>query len=488
MKKAITVSSGDEVFGFFIHDVKEVVKCPRIFPLPKAPGYVKGIATLRGDCLPIISLSRLLWNRDEEGQKVLIGQINGETIGFLVAEVNKVIEVSDEDLKRPSSALGKDIKKKYVSAVYSDNGKLITFLQMKKLVDTSTSKKQEEKAIRGSSKQKVSSGVQQDIDQGESVLIFEAGGDVYGIAVSEVREIVEYPERVVPAPSAPYHVLGLFSIRGKVIPLISIKRFLGSEAESARGRVIIIQRAGVEVGLEADSAREIRRVREEEVVPPPSSLDQQQEKILKGIIKLDGGKRLVHFLDPAPFIELEGMVSNEKGMEEEMKIQEQRKMFVWFSLASEAMALPIEVVKEAVNVDRIVPVPRAPEFVEGVMNLRGEVLPIISLANLLGSEVEQNEGKKVIVAHLNGAEVGLLVKEIKGILRVSEADVSPLSEVAREAAQAFSGAIRRDDDLILVLDMEALLSGTDKEELQALTVDEGEDRGNEKKEDQSSGS
>jgi len=283
-------------------------------------------------------------------------------------------------------------------------------------------------------------------------------------------------------------VLGLFTIRGKVIPLISIKRFLGSEAESARGRVIIIQRAGVEVGLEADSAREIRRVREEEVVPPPSSLNQQQEKILKGIIKLDGGKRLVHFLDPAPFIELEGMVSNEKGMEEEMKIQEQRKMFVWFSLASEAMALPIEVVKEAVNVDRIVPVPRAPDFVEGVMNLRGEVLPIISLANLLGSEVEQNEGKKVIVAHLNGTEVGLLVKEIKGILRVSEADVSPLSEVAREAAQAFSGAIRRDDDLILVLDMEALLSGTDKEELQALTVDEGEDRGNEKKEDQSSGS
>jgi len=131
-----------------------------------------------------------------------------------------------------------------------------------------------------------------------------------------------------------------------------------------------------------------------------------------------------------------------------MKIQEQRKMFVWFSLASDAMALPIEVVKEAVNVDKIVPVPRAPKFVEGVMNLRGEVLPIISLAKLLGSEVEQNECKKVIVTYLDGAEAGLLVKEIKGILRVSEADVSPLSEVAKEAAQAFSGAIRRDDDLI----------------------------------------
>ncbi|RLA96801.1 MAG: hypothetical protein DRG83_16945, partial [Deltaproteobacteria bacterium] len=62
---------------------------------------------------------------------------------------------------------------------------------------------------------------------------------------------------------------------------------------------------------------------------------------------------------------------------------------------------------------------------------------------------------------------------IKGILRVSEADVSPLSEVAKEAAQAFSGAIRRDDDLILVLNMEALLSGTDKEKLRVLTADEG---------------
>jgi|GEM_PF-600073 len=480
MKKAITVSSGGEVFGFFINDVKEVVNCPRIFPMPKAPEYVKGIATLRGDCLPIISLSKLLWNRDEDGEKVLIGQINGELVGFLVAEVNKVIEVSDEDLKRPSSALGKEIKKKYVSAVYTDNGELITFLQMKKLVDAGTSKKQQKKAVSGGSKQKVSSGVQQDVDHGESVLIFDAGGDVYGIAVSDVKEIVEYPERVVPAPSAPYHVLGLFSIRGKVIPLISIKRFLGSEVESVQGRVIIIQKAGAEVGLEADSAREIRKIKKEEVVPPPSSLDQQQEKILKGIIKLDGGKRLVHFLDPEPFIELEGMISNEESREEEMKIQEQRKMFVWFSLASDAMALPIEVVKEAVNVDKIVPVPRAPKFVEGVMNLRGEVLPIISLAKLLGSEVERNECKKVIVTYLDGAEAGLLVKEIKGILRVSETDVSPLSEVAKEAAQAFSGAIRRDDDLILVLNMEALLSGTDKEKLRALTVDGGEDRADEK--------
>jgi len=471
MKKAITVNSGGEVFGFFIHDVKEVVKCPRIFPVPKAPEYVKGIATLRGDCLPIISLSKILWNRDEDGEKVLIGQINGELVGFLVAEVNKVIEVSDEDLKRPSSVLSKGIKKKYVSAVYTDNGELITFLQMKKLVNAGGSKK-EKKAISDSSKQKASSEVQQDVDRGESVLIFDAGGDVYGIGVSDVKEIVEYPARVVPAPSAPCHVLGLFSIRGKVIPLISIKRFLGSEAESARGRVIIIEKAGVEVGLEADLAREIRKVKREEVVPPPSSLNVQQKKILKGIIKLDGGKRLVHFLDPEPFIELEGMVSNEESMEEEeMKTQGQRKMFVWFSLASDAMAIPIEVVKEAVNVDKIVPVPRAPKFVEGVMNLRGQVLPIISLAELLGSEVERNECKRVIVTYLDGAEAGLLVKEIKGILRVGEADVSPLSEVAKEAAQVFSGAIRRDDDLILVLNTEALLSEIDKEKLRELTAD-----------------
>lgn len=471
MKKAITVRSGGETFGFFIHDVKEVVKCPRIFPVPKAPEYVKGIATLRGDCLPIISLSKILWNRDEDGEKVLIGQINGELVGFLVAEVNKVVEVSDEDLKRPSSALGKGIKKKYVSAVYTDNGELITFLQMKKLVNAGATTKEKKKAISKSSKQKVSSEVQQDVDRGESVLIFDAGGDVYGIGVSDVKEIVEYPARVVPAPSAPCHVLGLFSIRGKVIPLISIKRFLGSEAESARGRVIIIERGGVEVGLEADLAREIRKVKKEEVVPPPNSLDEQQKKILKGIIKLDSGRRLVHFLDPEPFIELEGMVSNEESTEEEMKIQEQRKMFVWFSLASDAMALPIEVVKEAVNVDKIVPVPRAPKFVEGVMNLRGQVLPIISLAKLLGTEVERDECKRVIVTYLDGAEAGLLVKEIKGILRVSEADVSPLSEVAKEAAQVFSGAIRRDGDLILVLNTEALLSEIDKEKLRGLTVD-----------------
>ena len=479
MKKAITVSCGGEVFGFFMEDVKEVVNCPKVFPVPKAPEYVKGIANLRGECLPIVSLARLLWDRDEEGKKVLISQVEGEAVGFLVAEVERIIEVREEDL-RDTSALGKEVNKRYISKVYSEDDNLVAFLNVKKLVGSGTRKgERRKKAAETVAEGRAPSGTEREANGGISVLIFQAGGDLYGVSVSEVKEIVEYPERVVPVPSAPPYVLGLFSIRGKVIPLISIGRFLGSESKASRGRVIVLQKGGAEVGLEADSANEIRKVREGDIMPPPSCLDPQHGKILQGIIKLDGGKRLVHFLDPEPFVELHGVTPEEgtEGEEMQSKEHEQKRMFVWFSLGSDPLALPIEVVKEAVNAEQIIPVPKAPEFVQGVMNLRGEVLPIISLAKLLELDVDPGECRRVIVTHLGETEAGLLVKEIKGILRVSQGDISPLGEVAREAAQAFSGAIKREGGLILIINIERLLGEAHREKLRVLKEEGGGEEG-----------
>jgi len=218
MKKAITVSCGGEVFGFFMEDVKEVVNCPRIFPVPKAPEYVKGIANLRGECLPIVSLARLLWDKDEEGEKVLISKIENEIVGFLVAEVERIIEVREEDL-RDASALGKDVNKRYISKVYSEDGNLVAFLNVKRLAGLGTKRGERRKRTAGTpAGEGVTLETEGDATAGISVLIFRVRGDLYGVAVSEVKEIVEYPEKLVPVPSAPPYLLGMFSIRGRVIP------------------------------------------------------------------------------------------------------------------------------------------------------------------------------------------------------------------------------------------------------------------------------
>jgi len=124
------------------------------------------------------------------------------------------------------------------------------------------------------------------------------------------------------------------------------------------------------------------------------------------------------------------------------------RVFVEFSLGSLSLALPVEDVREVVDVEKVTRVPGGPGFMKGIVELRGEVLPVISLAEALGVGADSGGGK-VIVVHSDGLRAGLLVEGIKGILRVGEGEILPLREMV--TSSAFSEVIRRGEGFVLVL-------------------------------------
>ncbi len=137
------------------------------------------------------------------------------------------------------------------------------------------------------------------------------------------------------------------------------------------------------------------------------------------------------------------------------------RVFVEFNLGSLSLALPVEDIGKVVSVDRVVRVPGAPGIIKGVVELRGEVLPLVSLAEALGVGADRGSGK-VIVAHLNGMKVGLLVEGVKGILRVREKDILPLEGMG--SSPAFSEVIRQGDGFVLVLRPDSLMQQGEKSE------------------------
>ena len=125
---------------------------------------------------------------------------------------------------------------------------------------------------------------------------------------------------------------------------------------------------------------------------------------------------------------------------------------VEFILGGEHYALDIHLAREIVEMLQITPIPRAPHYISGVINLRGEITNIMNLNTMLGLvNQEARDNQKIIVLvpeAVSGSNIGIIVDDVIGVLQVAESDVEHLGEgLASEVSGFVKGIIklRRDD-------------------------------------------
>ncbi len=120
------------------------------------------------------------------------------------------------------------------------------------------------------------------------------------------------------------------------------------------------------------------------------------------------------------------------------------------------MAFDVDSVEMVIERTEIRPVPKAKFFVEGVINLRGRVIPVVNLGKVLGINVEDGELKSIIVVKTKDVEVGFLVNRVWGVMRISESQVDHLS-VSDKFGKKFKGLIKRDGNLTVYLNIEEII-------------------------------
>ncbi len=154
---------------------------------------------------------------------------------------------------------------------------------------------------------------------------------------------------------------------------------------------------------------------------------------------------------------------------------------VAFTAGGGEYALDIMRIKEIVNPVRITQVPKAPPFVEGVIELRGAILPIIDLRKRFELPIgPATRSTKFIITTIEAGGkrmiVGLVVDGVSEPLRVPRAEVRPAPALAHGDAAYFAGVVRRriagaEDRIVMVVDIDAILSSREKSSLAGL--DEG---------------
>ncbi len=161
---------------------------------------------------------------------------------------------------------------------------------------------------------------------------------------------------------------------------------------------------------------------------------------------------------------------------------------VVFNLSNEDYGVDIAAVDGIVKMQTITSVPHAPDFVEGITNLRGEILPVIDLRKRFGLPVEEvTKDTRIVNVNVGNVKIGMIVDAVSQVLRVSEENIEPPSPIVMADADAASGGrnafitgIAKVDDgpdtpgrLIILLDLVKVLSAEEQTELQALQAQDG---------------
>lgn len=138
---------------------------------------------------------------------------------------------------------------------------------------------------------------------------------------------------------------------------------------------------------------------------------------------------------------------------------EEMLQLVTFTLGDEEYCVNVLLVREIIRIPDITRVPNTQFYVEGVINLRGKVIPVINLRKRFGLDEMEYDGRtRIIVMELEGDLIGFLVDAVSEVIRVLPDEIQPPPSVAvsGEQQECMAGVIQRDERLIILLDLEKI--------------------------------
>jgi len=458
----VTFVVGEEVFAVDLAPVQEIIRVPDVVGVPLAPPSLDGLANLRGRILPIISLRRIFGFEqrpyDDSTRAVVIDL--GQPLGFVVDRVASVVGVDRRQIESPGS-IQSTIETALLSGLLRDVGghKMIMVLDFARLIAdqfTGTARTASEAVGRAHLSTDRQTAVPEAISAELQFVSFEVANQEYAIIIDDVKEIVQVPADIVRVPHAKAHVLGVMTLRNRLLPLVSLRRMFGLPDRDSDGesRIVVVSLAGASVGVVMDSVNQVLRVARSAVDRMPGLLAQDGNMSdIEEICRLDGGKRLVSILSVENLFRHSAMkaaINTVADMTLERKTDasntgvdgpaDEEEQIVVFRLGKEEFGVPIESVQEIVRLpDEMTKVPKAAAAVEGVINLRGAVLPVIDLRRRLGlAPIERSDGQRIVVLMIDNVRTGFIVDSVAEVLKVPKSAIEPAPHLSGDQNQVLA--------------------------------------------------
>jgi chemotaxis signal transduction protein len=448
VRQLVSFQIGREEFAFPMEHVREILRVQTPKEVPGAPDHLLGVLTVRGQILPIVDLRRLLRQTSFAVDLVAACRLaSTEYQAWLLASGSG----ENRDLQKVTAAA--EQLRTWLSAFNSSSQSLTETLATARGLNEHVTKQ---------------AGAAADHDA--------KGLDALS------KDIVTSAKAIVAA-------LDTFGDQVE-----------GSIHEDQR--IIVVDSKGFQLGLVVDHVNEVLGVQDDAIEAPPN-VAHEQGVSLSGIAKLDDGNRLILLLATGSLLDHKVLAKIAEGAEGEgtgaavataaeeaqpgdkidHKMDDKKKeeetgqgeevQLVTFLLGEEEYGIPIAKIQEIDRLSKITQTPKAPKFVEGVTNLRGEVIPVLSTRMLFALEAKASDDRtRVIIVDLGGAKTGLVVDSVKQVLSISKRNIAPPpASISSGTDGHFISGLGKVEDgkrMIVLLDVEKVLTRGEQSELAAL--------------------
>ncbi|MBR0664445.1 chemotaxis protein CheW [Roseomonas hellenica] len=468
----LTVTARGTRIALAASGVAEVIRAPRITRVPSGPPCLLGVTHLRGTILPVVSLSRLLAAGDPAGSAERVVVLRRDPrIGLAVDSVEALQAIEGAG---PVPADGRlQLDETGARWLDLDTALQERFAARRGFVRTAQDRA-EVRAAAGGEAQEL------------AFLAFTLADQDYALRLDAVAEVLALPSALAALPHTDEVLLGVFSFRDKVLPAVALRALLGLPERRALGteRAVIIRIGSERLALVVDRISGILRAAPNRIGPAPSLFNSGAgEARVDAVLRLVDGRGLVAILAPERVLADERvarlMTDADHGEEESMSgmaAAAARERFVVIRLGREVYGLPIGAVDEVTRLpETLSRLPKAPAYVQGVMNLRGRVIPVIDQRQRFAVAVDEAPAAatdgRVVVITIGALQVGFAVDAVTRILEVEASALLPAPALSDDGA-LFDRAIplERDGDLILLIDPTALLNRAESDLLRDLAA------------------
>ncbi|RDJ20850.1 chemotaxis protein [Bosea caraganae] len=433
--------------------VLEVGRRPTITRVPNAPAALAGLMNFHGVATPVVRVSALVAGPESNdfassSESKIIVYDEGGAVALLIDDVVQ--------LSADSSAQSLNIGR-----LLADTFLTTARISRRNVVQSGYEAPREGAPIN---------------DRDRALLSFQVSGQYFALPLESVVEVLTLPVDVTGLPRSEVTSVGMISLREELVPLISLAALLGLPGDAnGRRHVVIVRFEEARVGLVVDTMRGVVRIPESSVEPVPSILQRGDgDAEIDAIARGDDGRPLISILSPsglfrnrAVSVELAGQAAENKTMTD-VSTAEANQRFIVFQLGDDVFGLPIGSVDEIVQLpEAISRVPNAPEFVTGVINVRGKAVPVID--QRLRFDAAQSATAKrprVIVVTIERLRAGFIVDSVSEILSVPDSAIGPAPQLPGNGGHVFDRVAARDGAMILLVDPRELLDKAERDLLE----------------------
>jgi purine-binding chemotaxis protein CheW len=452
-RKFVTMTVSERAVAVAVEDVIEVLRMRPISRVPHSPASLLGVTNFRNTVLPVVSLARALDIEPspiDDDSRIVVFAVGGNA-GVLV---DKVEAISAEAV---SEAF--DIRILLKNANLS-SGRSGTHrgIASNSVIERDNAAERERVAF----------------------VCVEVAGQDYALSLPDVRSISRLPSGVTLIPKSDDAIVGVSEIGSELVPLVSLRVLLGldqSDSRRSAQAVVLVSLADKIVGLVVDGIKDVLRVTNDAIDAVPTVLTRGTgEAALTGICRMDSG-RLVSILSVDRLFDAEttrrlmqSTASEGDAMMGRLQESVSREQFVVFELGSEKYGVPIAAVDEIVRRPaKLTRVPKAPSFVEGIMALRGRMVPVIDQRRRFSAAGKTGARGRVIILTIDGLQTGISVDAVSEIVSVTADQLKPAPHVDPSGSVVDRVAIGdAGENMILIIDPKALLDRAERDLLAAL--------------------